>query len=336
MPSSTTFTYTDSSGLGTTGVAATATAAASFFNLSQAPTVVKGPLVPSGWSFSSGIDPNLGTAGTLSILAGNPNNGTASDVTTADPTNGGASPNGDILAYVTLRVQSGVSVGTDVPISVDDGNTLLVPAAGSPNTTGYPNLDPDQNAIVQIASSNTAPVTQLSVDTSGIGLANGGTNYSVPVMVTPSTPGGPGISSANAVILFDPNYINPSSITVTSGDLIPASGWSTSFGINTSGNYGSGVPAVDQDAIILSANVTAGAHIASNSTGSLWVINFTAKSGVSGTTVLNLVPSASGITTHDERQLTARPATRITRLLRRRPLLIRIRWTGRSPSPFLR
>ena len=75
---------------------------------------------------------------------------------------------------------------------------------------------------MQVVSDGTAPVTELSVNTSGLPSATGGSTYTVPVMLAPSTPGGPGISGATADILFDPTYINATSFKVSAGSLIPS------------------------------------------------------------------------------------------------------------------
>jgi hypothetical protein len=113
--STTAFTYTDSAhaNLPSSGAGA---ATASFFDqgpvqsvasalgnpTDYAPVVAQGPLVPSTWSFGTGQG-----AGTIEIATQSPN--AADDVTTTDPTNGGTSPDGDILAYVFLHVIHGTS-----------------------------------------------------------------------------------------------------------------------------------------------------------------------------------------------------------------------------------
>ena len=225
------------------------------------------------------------------------------DITTTDPTNGGAAPDGDVLGYVFLHVISGTASSaydSNIPITVVEGSsTYLIEDQASYSVTGnltYP-LGPSQNAAVQVVANSTAPVAQLSVNTSSLPLATGGATYTVPVMLTPSTPGGPGINAANADILFDPTYIDPNSISVTSGKLITASDWQTSYGVDTSWNYSQdGIPpSIDGAAITMSAAVTdwnAFSTLASNSAGSFWVITFTTMPGVSGSTVLNLVPDA--------------------------------------------
>jgi len=202
--SGSTFSYTAASGLKATYAAIGSTAQASIFDLSVAPTVAWGPLLPSGWSTSTGVDPALQPSGAISLLAKNP--GTAADITVTDPTNGGATPNGDVLAYVTLKVEKGIAPGAVTgSIQVDSANiTQLVEDTTTKSTgnTAYPTLDPPLNASVNIVASTTTPVTEMSVG--GISNASGGTTYSVPVTLTPSVVGGPGISSAYAIILFDP------------------------------------------------------------------------------------------------------------------------------------
>ena len=70
VPSSTTFTFTAPSGLGTSSSTVLATATASIFDLSQTPTVTWGPLVPSGWNTVTGVDRHQ-PAGTITLLACN-------------------------------------------------------------------------------------------------------------------------------------------------------------------------------------------------------------------------------------------------------------------------
>ena len=109
-----------------------------------APVVAQGPLVPSMWSFSMAQG-----AGTIQIVAQSP--GAADDVTAIDPTNGGASPDGDILAYVFLHVVSRTPPVSSIPINVVDSSTSLVEDTASfsqTNNSEYPTLDPDQSATV--------------------------------------------------------------------------------------------------------------------------------------------------------------------------------------------
>ena len=54
-------------------------------------------------------------------------------------------------------------------------------------------------------------------------------------------------------------------------------------------------PSTDTNCLVLSAEIPSSnsfATLASNSAGSLWVLTFTTMPGVSGSTVLNLVPDA--------------------------------------------
>jgi hypothetical protein len=307
VPSSTTFTCTNPSyaDLPNSGGGK---AAASFFQegavqttanpndgpSNQAPIVVKGPLVSRvGWSFSV----SQGT-GTVKIIASDSWQQDY-DITTSDPTNGGTSPDGDILAYLFLYVEGDTASLPNVPVTVVDSATSLVEDVASgqqTNDTTYPTLDADQNASVQVVTDSTAPVAELSVDTQGIGTASGGTQYTVPVMLTPSTPGGVGVRLSEADLLFDPNYIAPNSISVTAGNLIPSQDWYWGGNVSVGGNYSQegAPPSVDRAAIQLYAlgvTTTNVCNIASNSTGSLWVIHFTTMPGVTGSTVLNLVPS---------------------------------------------
>ena len=299
VPSSTTFTFTDS----TTGLGSCSggVATASIFDLTKAPTVAWGPLVPSGWTTTVGTDQNgnLATpAGTVQLLACN---SSGNDVTHTDPTQGGISPNGNILAYVSLPIEKNVSLGSTTSVINDDQTacgqeTALISSIQFTGNT-YPTLDPAQNATVQIVSSTTQPAATISVGS--ISSATGATSYSVPVMFTRNTPGGSGFTSAGAIILFDPNYIDPASITISAGDLLPAdASWSISTSSLSAFVPSGGIPSVDTEAINLTALSTIGnlGALASNSTGSLWVINFTTVSGISsGSTVLNLVLNANGI-----------------------------------------
>ena len=302
VPNSTTFTFTDS----TTGLGSCAggAATASIFDLTKAPTVAWGPLVSSGWTTTVGTDQNgnlanntsHGTAGTIQLIA---YNSSGNNVTLADPTQGGTWPNGDILAYVTLPIEKNVSVGSTTPIINDDqtasGQQTALISSGQFTGNTYSTLDPAQNATVQIVSSTTQPTATVSVGS--IPAATAGTAYSVPVLFTPNTPGGSGFTSAGAIILFDPNYIDPNSITITPGNLLPEN-WSTGTSSVSAFVPTGNIPSVDTEAINLTALSTVGniGALASNSTGSLWVISFTTLSGVSSdSTVLNLVSSASGI-----------------------------------------
>jgi hypothetical protein len=301
---STTFTYTLPT-YSNLPVSGSGTATASFFDQGPVqnyggpnftnidPIVIPGPLVPSsGWTFTPGQG-----AGTLKIVAYSSQ--PANDITATDPTSGGTAPDGDILAYVFLHVVTGTPPVSNIPINVVPSGTSLVEDIASYEPLGnpaYPTIG-YWNATAQVVPGATAPVAQLSVDTSRVSSATVGTEYSVPVMLTPVTPGGPGIASANADILFDPHYIDASSIAVTAGNLL-ASHWSAAFGVSVGGSYNQdgSPPSVDTAAITLSAvELNSSVHIsnlASNSTGSLWVIRFTTMPGVSGSTVLNLVPDA--------------------------------------------
>jgi hypothetical protein len=303
------FSYVDANAAGQ-DVSGSGTAVASFFDqgavqnyahpdfTNNKPIVIPGQLVPSsGWTFTVGQG-----LGTLKIVAysSTPD----SDITATDPTNGGTSPDGDILAYVFLHVITGTAAGpatSNIPVTVVDSATSLVEDTDSFNLTQqpkYPTLDPDQNANVTVITDGTAPVAQISVDTSHIGTngtVGGGDTYTVPVMLTPSVPGGKGITSANADILFDPNYIDPNSISVSPGNLLSSS-WSVARGVDRTGHYGALAPSVDTDAITLSAvelnsSITI-SNIATTSTGSIWILHFVTQPGVLGSSVLNLVPNA--------------------------------------------
>ena len=258
------------------------------------PIVVKGPLVSlDGWSFSV----SQGN-GTVKIVASD-HSWQDYDITASDPTNGGTSPDGDILAYLFLFVEGDTASLPNVPVTVVDSATSLVEDGDSSQQTSnstYPTLDPDQNASVQLVTDSTAPVAELSVDTQGIGTASGGTQYTVPVMLTPSTPGGLGVRLAEADLLFNPNYIEPNSISVLPGNLIPqGQRWYWGGNVSVGGNYSEegAPPSVDRAAIqlwALGVTTTNVCNIASNSTGSLWVVKFTTMPGVTGSTVLNLAP----------------------------------------------
>ena len=138
--------------------------------------MVKGPLVSRvGWSFSV----SQGT-GTVKIIASDSSQ-QSHDITTSDPTNGGTSPDGDILAYLFLYVEGDTASLPSVPVTVVDSATSLVEDVASRQQTGhtkYPTLDADQNTSVQLVTDSTAPVAELSVDTQGIGTASGLSIYS--------------------------------------------------------------------------------------------------------------------------------------------------------------
>ena len=263
-----------------------------------APQVIPGPLASgSGWTFTPGLG-----SGVLRIAANSDN--AADDVTTADPTGGGTAPDGDILAYVYLHVVAGTSLVSNIPVTVVDSNSSLVEDTASLNQTqnaNYPTLGANVNATVQVVAGGTAPTAELSVNTGGLGTVTAGGSYSVPVLLTPVTPGGPGVSSANADILFDPNYINPSSISVSAGNLLTSS-WQIGHGV-AKGPF-NGVPSVDTAGVTLSAvelnSSKSVSNLASDSTGSVWMLHFTVLPGISGTTVLNLVPDTLPVPTNLE------------------------------------
>jgi hypothetical protein len=150
---------------------------------------------------------------------------------------------------------------------------------------------------VDVVPNSTAPVAELSVNTSKLPSVAGDTTYTVPLMLAPSTPGGPGISSATADILFDPTYINATSFKVSAGSLIPSTWKNISNALDTNDIYSLDgySPSNDTNCLVLSAEIPSSnsfATIASNSAGSLWVLTFTTMPGMSGSTVLNLVPDA--------------------------------------------
>ena len=75
---------------------------------------------------------------------------------------------------------------------------------------------------------------------------------------------------------------------VIAGSAVPASGWTVSYGVDTSG-----ANLVDPTKAALGLHlVGSGAPLTSTTAGSLWLVTFSIKSGASGSTVPNLVPSA--------------------------------------------
>jgi hypothetical protein len=315
------FTYTDSTYANMTASGG-GTATASFFDQGApqtaaseqssitsgtpnfAPVVVWGTLVPTSgtnaWQTGMGGDGAGSSACTIMFSAADANQ--AQDITTTDPTNGGTSPDGDILAYVFLHVVSGTassSYDSSIPVNVVSGGTTLV-ADGATGGKDYSlSSSSFQDAKVDVVPNSTAPVTELSVNTTKLPSSGvtGDTTYTVPLMLDPSTPGGQGISTATADILFDPTYINNTGFKVSAGTLLPSSWTKISATVDTSNVYSSdGIPpSTDTNCLILQASIPGSnsfATVASNSAGSLWVLTFTTMPGVSGSTVLNLVPDA--------------------------------------------
>src|SRR5207244_688415 len=77
---------------------------------------------------------------------------------------------------------------------------------------------------------------------------------------------------------------------VAIGSDVPATGWNVTYGVDTSGNN-----TVDASKASLGLHLsnTNSTPLTSTTAGSLWLVTFSIKAGASsGTTVLNLVPSA--------------------------------------------
>ncbi len=258
-------------------------------------TVVQGPLVPTnGWTFIA--TPDGDGPGTISITASS--GGSSSDITTTDPTGGGATPNGDILAYVTLRIKNTVTVGTQTDLNIDDSGDTSYDVIAHTSQAAYTSgpdggLDFPNVPAAAVTISSASPKATLSIGS--VANAAAGVAYTVPVTYDPTPsgdqPGGPGLDSTNVALLFDPTYINPSSIVITPGNLIPSSGWT----LRTTGVF-TGANGIDstKDSIGLSESDNSSTDpIATNSTGTLFNIQFTLLgSAPIGTTVLNLVPTA--------------------------------------------
>ena len=231
------------------------------------------------------------------------------DYTGTDPTNGGNTPNGNVLAFLFLCVKS-TATGS-ATVSVSGSPTQLTPDYASTGSGGGTyTLGTAETATVQVIAATTAPSTTMSIVASAINPVSTSHTYSVPVDLTPGTPGGPGIESANAVIVFDESYINPGSITVSEGSLLTSQGISPSdSGIqavnvnplsNTGDTYGT---SQNLGTFTLSLDIANAAYLPSNASGSLWIITFTTQSSVSTgstglTTALNLVPSLTGTSTN--------------------------------------
>ena len=304
-------------------------------------SVTKGPLIlnspASGLWTIGGSQAMSGTSeGEIKITASA--NAPANDIVTTDPTNGGLSPNGDVLLYLNVMLNATpASQGTPDDSftfnSSKDTNAAtggLVPSFENGLTAGtiYPALDDTTNGVSSITFTTTAvaaggfgsPATALTIPINISGTAN--SFVTVAINYTPLTPtgspagspGGSGITSADAAILFDPTFIDDTGVnapTVVAGNLIPTDtteNWSTTFLVDSSHTN-----AIDPTQDTLGLHLVAGSgSIASDTgpvstSGSLWVITFHLKSTVppGTTTVINLVPSVtvgSGTVTTDINQ----------------------------------
>ena len=162
----------------------------------------------------------MGLSGKIKVTAF-AKNPLLNDITTIDPTNGGANPNGDVLCYLNLSVNAN-SQGSDA-LTLNSSEDSLIPANENGLTAGtiYPNLDDFTYGTTNVTFGTTPPVGELSIQ-QNIPPTIPGATVTVAVNYTPVTPGGSGISSADAAILFDPNYLSLTS--VTEGNLIPTDG----------------------------------------------------------------------------------------------------------------
>src|SRR5262249_4236958 len=91
-------------------------------------------------------------------------------------------------------------------------------------------------------------------------------------------------------ILFDPAVLSvAASGAVAAGSDIPATGWTVTYAVDTSGGN-----LVDptKAAVGLHLVNTNSTPLTSTTAGSLWLVTFTVNAAASGTTPINLVPSA--------------------------------------------
>ena len=273
-------------------------------------SITKGPLLLNApanglWALNASQTTTGSSEGEIKIAASA--NAPADDVTAVDPTDGGANPNGDVLCYLNLTVAS-AATGSDA-ISYNDSKDTspltggLVPANenGQPAGAIYPNLD-DLTYGTTTVNFGVEPrpppagVLSIPIDITG----TPGQTVTVPVNYTPVTPGGSGISSADAAILFDPNIFVDSGAgapVVTPGNLIPTDtteNWSITSAVDTTNTN-----SIDPTKDVLGLHAVAGSGaIASDlgpftTSGSFWEITFTIQANApNGTTVINLVPIA--------------------------------------------
>ncbi len=263
-------------------------------------------------------DPNVFTVGDADITVGSlltnpPPNGTWNfventatpgevdlSVSTSSATAFVTSMTGGILADISFHVKGAAPTGNSTiqvvtpPASSPNGNsTDALPATG-PNSpsgdfAGYTLSAADQvNGVVNIQ--NFSPVTTLSLP---INLpAIPGQTITVPVNIAnPDPVGSAGMISADTAIIYDPNVLTVASAgAVALGSDVPATGWSLTYGVDTSGNN-----TVDSTKAALGLHLTNtnSTPLTSTSAGSLWLVTFTVNAAApTETTILNLVPSA--------------------------------------------
>jgi uncharacterized repeat protein (TIGR01451 family) len=248
--------------------------------------VTQGALItnppPNGtWTFA----PNTATPGEVDITVASPS--PAADVT---------SQTGGVLANINFHIKGAAPTGNStihvvVPPETSPNGLFsdALPHSGpnsiQGNSSGYTMNPADQvDGVVNVQ--NFQPITTLSIPTNQPGLA--GHTILVPVNISnPDPNGSAGMVQADAAILFNKNLVSVAN--VTAGSVIPATGWTVSFGIDTTHVY-LGDPNLGALALhIFNNNST---PLTSTNPGSLWQVTFTIANNVAGTTPLNLVPSA--------------------------------------------
>ena len=260
------------------------------FSVSSA-DVTQGSLLtnppPNGtWTFSQ----NTATLGEIDISFSSSSLG--ADVT---------SQTGGVLANINFHVKGSAATGNSTihvvapPETSPNGLSSDATPDSGPNSiqsddpTGY-TLDPTDQVDGVINVTNITPVTTLSAPTTGAG--NPGNTITVPVNISnPDPNGSSGMFSADAAILYDPNLLSVAATgAVTAGSVIPASGWTVTYGVDTSGNNTIDATKASLGLHLVNTNST---PLTSTSPGSLWLVTFTINPAAPGeTTAVNLVPSA--------------------------------------------
>jgi hypothetical protein len=184
-----------------------------------------------------------------------------------------------------------VVVPPETATNPSPGSSDATPDSG-PNSiqgdlAGY-TLNPGDQVDGVVNVTNITPTSTLSIPTNQLGTA--GTTITVPINISnPNPSGSSGLTGADAAILFNKNLLSVAPTgAVLAGSDVPA-GWTVFYGVDTLHTYLN-----DPTLGAIGLHLTNGANPPQTSTtpGSLWLVTFTITSGVSGSTTLNLVPSA--------------------------------------------
>jgi hypothetical protein len=235
---------------------------------------------PAGtWTFTHSVEASNGE---IDVSASS--SGPMADIT--DTTGG-------VLVNINFHIKGNAHTGNstiqvNLPSSPGPDGGISDAFAHAPAFAEY-TLDPaDQvNGVVNVQ--NFAPVTTLSIPT-GIG-GTAGQSVTVPINISnPDPVGSAGMVAADMAILYDPNFFTVAATgAVAAGSVLPSSGWTITYGVDTSGNN-----TVDATKAALGLHLanSDGTALTSTTAGSLWLVTFQINSGATGSSVLNMVPTA--------------------------------------------